>query len=94
MKITTLDSERVKALMDEGKTSEAIDILKTYIEGEPKSDTAFFLLGNAYRKQENWEEALNNYAKAMELNNESPAKLAYDAIIEVLDFYNHDMYNQ
>lgn len=89
-----MDFNKIRQMINEGKVAEAIADLNAYVKSEPNSDEAFFLLGNAYRKQENWQEALNNYACAMEINEESPARLAYAATIEVLDFYNHDMYNQ
>ena len=41
----------------------------------------------------NWRLALNSYSEAMELNPASPAKDAYDSVMEILEFYNHDLYN-
>ena len=50
--------------------------------------------GNAYRKQGNWQQALNNYQYAIDLNPESPAQHAYQMAMDILNFYNKDMYNQ
>lgn len=72
---------------------EAIALLMDFIDRNPASDEAFFLLGNVYRKRENWELALNNYRRAMDLNPESPAKHAYKMVIDILNFYNKDMFN-
>ena len=85
--------DTIKQLIYENKTDEAIRLLTEYIEKHPGSDEAYFLLGNAYRKQGQIRLALNNYLTAMELNPDSPAKTAYDAQIRILDFYNKDMYN-
>ena len=52
------------------------------------------LLGNAYRKTGNIRLALNNYLSAMELNPDSPAVIAHNQLIAILNFYNKDMYNQ
>ena len=38
--------------------------------------------------------ALNNYLEAIERNPESPAVSARDMIMNILNFYNKDMYNQ
>ncbi|MCQ2210800.1 MAG: tetratricopeptide repeat protein [Paludibacteraceae bacterium] len=84
----------LKERLYEGVTDKLIEDFKEYVSAHPSSDEAYFLLGNAYRRQENWEDALNSYQNAMDINPDSPAKLAYDAIQEVLAFYNKDMYNQ
>lgn len=68
--------------------------LKQFIAQNPKSDDAYFLLGNAYRRREEWGEAMNAFQSAVELNPNSPAKIAYRSIQEVLDFFNKDMFNQ
>ena len=87
------DMQKIKELITDGKTKEAIQLLNEYITAHPDSDEAYYLLGNAYRKEENTRMALNNYLKATELNPESPAKGAYDMMIRILDFYNKDIYN-
>ena len=80
----------------EGEIEKAIIGLKKYIETNNVSceDEPFYLLGNAYRKQGNWQLALNNYLEAMERNQESPAVQAYQITMDILNFYNKDMYNQ
>ena len=84
----------IKKIFLEGDVDRAIALLDEYVAAHPESDEAYFLRGNAYRKKENWQEALNNYSEAMELNPEGPATLAYNATIEVLDFFNKGLYNQ
>ena len=49
---------------------------------------------HAYRKMGDWQQALNNYLEAIERNPESPAVSARDMIMNILNFYNKDMYNQ
>ena len=44
------------------------------ITDSPGRDEAFYLRGNAYRKQGNWQQALNNYQYAIDLNPDSPAR--------------------
>lgn len=86
--------EEIKKLLSEEKFQEAEERLKLYIEGNPNDEAAHFLMGNLHRKREDWERALNEYQAAMDINPESPARMAYDAIQEVLEFYNKDMFNQ
>ncbi|MBE6275502.1 MAG: tetratricopeptide repeat protein [Bacteroides sp.] len=85
-----------KALIKEGKLDEAIKGLSDFIENskEKCTDEAFYLLGNAYRKQGNWQKALNNYLEAIERNPNSPAVQAHQMTMDILNFYNKDMYNQ
>ncbi|MBO5507222.1 MAG: tetratricopeptide repeat protein, partial [Bacteroides sp.] len=58
------------------------------------NDEPYYLLGNAYRKMGDWQQALNNYLEAIERNPESPAVSARDMLMNILNFYNKDMYNQ
>ena len=41
-----------------------------------------------------WQQALKNYLEAISLNPESPAVEAHRMLIEILEFYDKDMYNQ
>ena len=85
----------IKELIKEGKLDTAIEQLNAYIQSDtPQDDEPYYLLGNAYRKQSNWQMALNNYLEAMERNPESPAANAHQMMMDILNFYNKDMYNQ
>ncbi|MDO4755598.1 MAG: tetratricopeptide repeat protein [Parabacteroides sp.] len=86
--------ETIKQLISDGKTEEAIHLLDSYIEKNGPSDEAYYLRGNAYRKKGDVRQALNNYLTAMELNPDSPAVIAHNQMIAIMDFYNKDMYNQ
>ena len=77
-----------------GELETAIEELSQYILSNPTEDEPYYLLGNAYRKQGNWQMALNNYLEAMERNPESPAVQAHQMMMDILNFYNKDMYNQ
>ena len=85
----------IKELSKEGKLDTAIEQLNAYIQSDTtQDDEPYYLLGNAYRKQSNWQMALNNYLEAMERNPESPAVNAHQMMMDILNFYNKDMYNQ
>lgn len=86
--------EKIRQLIFEGEIDEAIRLLDEVIKNNPASDEAFYLRGNAYRKRSDWKHAIDNYLSAMALNPDSPAHQAYRMVIDILDFYNKDMYNQ
>lgn len=87
------DSEMIRRLIYEGRLEEAIGKLDELIRSNASCDEAYYLRGNAYRKKNDWQQALNNYLTAIELNPESPAREAHDMLIRILEFYNKDMYN-
>ena len=84
----------IKELIREGQLETAIKQLSQYIQLDSTDDEPYYLLGNAYRKQGNWQLALNNYLEAIERNPESPAVQAHQMMMDILNFYNKDMYNQ
>lgn len=85
----------IKAEIQNGNTKEAIKQLNLLIEsGQDETAYAYYLLGNAYRKQGNWQQAMNHYQEAISLDPDSPAKDARNMIVDILDFYNKDMFNQ
>lgn len=85
--------EKIKQLIYDGNTQEAINQLNIIISKDQTIDEAYYLRGNAYRKEGNWKNAVNDYLAAMELNPDSPAHQAYQMAIEILSFYNKDMFN-
>lgn len=85
----------IKELITDGNVEDAIRRLDEILTEEfPGKDEAYYLRGNAYRKQGNWQQALNNYSYAIDLNPESPALHARKMVMDILNFYNKDMYNQ
>ena len=86
---------QIKKLLREDKTSQAIEELNNFISTHPDcDDEPYCLLGNAWRKQGNWQFALNNYLEAIDRNPESPAVEAKRMVMDILEFYNKDMFNQ
>lgn len=84
-----------RLLLAEGQTETAIGALQAFIEAHPDADDQpFYLLGNAYRKQGNWQQALNQYLEAIDRNPDSPARHARDMLMDILNFYHKDMFNQ
>ena len=85
----------IKELINQGNVEQAIPQLDKILQSDfPEKDEAYYLRGNAYRKQGNWQQALNNYQYAIDLNPDSPAVQARKMAIDILNFYHKDMYNQ
>lgn len=85
----------IKALIESCQVEEAIKRLDAYLQTDnPQKDQAYYLQGNAYRKQGNWQQALNKYQRAIDLNPQSPATNARQMVMDILNFFNKDMYNQ
>lgn len=49
--------------------------------------------GNEYRRQGNFQEAINSYLEAIALDPQSPAVEAKQMLDDILNFYNKDAYN-
>ena len=49
--------------------------------------------GNDYRRQGNWQEAINSYIQAIELDPDSPAVEAKAMLADILNYYHKDAYN-
>ena len=85
----------IKELINKGNIEQAIQMLDEALQTDmPDKDEAYYLKGNAYRKQGNWQQALNNYQYAIDLNPEGPALHAHRMAMDILNFYNKDMFNQ
>lgn len=63
------------------------------IEEQKAQAQAYYLQGNAYRKQQQWAEALNAYEAATALDSASPAKAAREMLMNILNYYCKEYYN-
>lgn len=87
--------ERIKERLWKNEVEEAIRELDALLLNDfPEKDQVYYLRGNAWRKQADWRRALNDYQRAVDLNPDSPAVNARRALLDILEFYNKDMYNQ
>lgn len=85
----------IKELINQGDVSKAIEVLdQLLLTDSAEKDVLFYLRGNAFRKQGNWQQALNNYQSAIDINPESPAVQARAMVVDILEFFHKDMYNQ
>ena len=88
-----ITKQEIRQLIEDNRTAEAIEALAALIEEHAEDDELYFLRGNAYRKHNDWRNAMSDYCRAAEINPQSPAAEAYRAAVEILNFYNTDLYN-
>lgn len=90
-------TDTIKELIAQGEIDKAIGQLNQLL-AQPADDcphdTLYYLRGNAYRKRGDWKQALDNYQYAIDLNPHSPAAEARRMVMDILNFYHKDMYNQ
>ena len=53
----------------------------------------FYNKGNAFRKEGNWQQAINCYLEAIAIDGNSPAVEAQKMLDDILNYYNKDAYN-
>ena len=53
----------------------------------------YYQQGNEFRKQGDWQQAINHYLEAIALDPESPAVEAKRMLDDILNYYCKDMYN-
>ena len=95
LKTMTERLQQIKREIDDGDLDTAISQLNRLLTQNPdNADYIYYLLGNAFRKQGNWQGALNNYQEAIAINPDSPAAEARKMVMDILEFYNKDMFNQ
>lgn len=83
-----------KELLLEGNIEKALEIIDILLkENKYPKDILYYMKGNAYRKMQNWQMAINSYSEAISYNPESPALQAREMIFDILNFYHKDLYN-
>lgn len=85
--------QEIYQLINNFKLDEAEEKLKAEMLTHPDDDLLPYLLGNIQRKRNNWKEALEYYAQAIEISPDSPAFHAREMIVEIINFYDKERYN-
>jgi len=89
--------QEIRDALAQSRSQDAIDaanqVVSTAGNDNATLATAYYLRGNAHRQRGEVRLALNSYLEAMELEPDGPAAEAYRMTQQILDFYNHDLYN-
>lgn len=86
--------DTIDKMLQQDPIDEAIMRLNRLIAASTQPcDQTYYLLGNAYRKKGNFQQALNCYLEAMSINPDSPAAEAHQMLMGIIEFYHKDYYN-
>lgn len=91
--IHTYHMNQIRQWIDEGRITDAIELLNDYLATHPDSDEALYLRGRAHRKAGRIREAINDYLASAAIRPDGPAARAYRMEIEIMDFYDRNLYN-
>ncbi len=89
--------DTIKSLIADGRIDEAVAMCEAEASRETDAgrlEMIYYTLGNAHRKREDWQRALNAYQRAIDINPAGPAATARKMIIEILNYYYKDQFNQ
>ncbi len=83
----------VRSLTEREEYAKAMQEIDNLLSEDDKNDMAWYLKGNIFKKQEQWQDAINCYTQAISLNPKNPATTMRRICIDILNFYDKTMYN-
>ena len=83
----------IEALLWANRLEEAHQSLCDFVKREPDNPQGWYMLGNLYRRQQLWGEAINHLNKAKLLDPDGPADAAIESIYNIIRFVNKDLMN-
>ena len=88
-----MDSEKINRLIAENNLEKALAYIVEGVSIHWIEVMAYYLIGVRFWKEGNWKLTFENYLKAIEINPNSPAKQAYEMVMDIINFSNPDLYN-
>lgn len=82
----------VERLLSENNPDEALKVLDKAVEVNNEA-VLFYERGRLLWKLGRKTDAMSDYSKAVSIDPKSPAAVALQMACDVMDFYNHDLYN-
>jgi len=83
----------IESLLRGNRLEEAYQSLLEFVRREPSEPRGWYMLGNLYRRQQMWGEAINALNKAKLLDPDGPADAAIESIYDIIRFVNKDLMN-
>ena len=83
----------IEALLRGGQLEEAHQSLRDFVKREPDNAQGWYMLGNLYRRQQLWGDAINHLNRAKLLDPDGPADAAIESIYNIIRFVNKDLMN-
>ncbi len=84
--------DKIEKMLADGQVVEALELTEREL-GTGKDATLLYLKGKAHIKLGEWQQAINIFLRAKELEPEGVAAQALPMLYDILDFYNKDLYN-
>lgn len=85
--------QKINTLLDQDLLDLALAEINEAIAHDPTDDSLHFLRGKLHWRLGNQAEAMTDYARAVELNPDSPARRALEQSRDIMDFFNPDLLN-
>ncbi len=86
-------SDKIAALINKNDFEGAIVELDGIIASSPDNSEAYFERGKLHWRLGHRREAIADYSRASELDPVSPASQALRQAMEIMSFFNRDLYN-
>ncbi|MBQ9313116.1 MAG: tetratricopeptide repeat protein [Bacteroidales bacterium] len=84
---------KIRELTEAEQYSDALSMVDSLINEFPKDDMLWYLKGNVFKKQEQWQQAIDSYTQAISINPKNPATTMRRICIDILNFYDKTLYN-
>lgn len=85
--------DQIRHLLHEGNILNAEQLLRDAQRANEYDDAVYYWWGNLHRQCDNWKEALQYYARAVEINPKSPAREARQMLLDIVQFRDMQRYN-
>lgn len=84
---------KIRELTETEQYADALSMVDSLINEFPKDDMLWYLKGNVFKKQEQWQQAIDSYTQAISINPKNPATTMRRICIDILNFYDKTLYN-
>ena len=85
--------QKIEELINENRLNDALLLLNNEITQSQNNDKLYFTRGKLHRRHGNKSQAITDYEHAVDINPDSPARIALDNARDVIAFFNPDLYN-
>ncbi len=85
--------QNIRELILAGRLDEALSVASQLLDVQGENAEVLYLRGRVYWRLGQRREAITDYTASALLQPGGPASLALAQATEIMDFYNHDLYN-
>ena len=85
--------QKIEELINENRLNDALLLLNNEITQSQNNDKLYFTRGKLHWRLGNKSQAITDYEHAVDINPDSPARIALHNARDVIAFFNPDLYN-